>query len=358
VLEVVTATLSQDEQAAQEAAARAAGGTTSGPEAQTVGGTPAPRRQLLDARLVVLLLLVALGSRGLLGGALDHLALRTWATIFMAVTVQALPFLALGVLVSGAIAALVSPAALARLLPRRPLIAVPVAAVAGTALPGCECASVPIAGRLTTRGVPPAAALAFMLAAPAVNPVVLVATAVAFPGQPRMVLARFLGSLLTSIVVGLLWSRSRHDALVERARGRLVSEGPRWQAFTSAARRDLYEAGGWLVVGAAAAATLQVVVPRSALLAVAHQPMLAAPALGVLAVLLAICSEADAFVAASLREFSLTARLVFLVVGPAVDVKLIAMQSGVFGRRFAARFAPLTFVVAVTCALLVGKALL
>ena len=81
-------------------------------------------------------------------------------------------------------------------------------------------------------------------------------------------------------------------------------------------------------------------------------------ALGGLAVVLAICSEADAFVAASLREFSLTARLVFLVVGPAVDVKLIAMQSGMFGRRFAARFAPLTFAVAVACALLVGQVVL
>jgi uncharacterized protein len=66
---------------------------------------------------------------------------------------------------------------------------------------------VPIAGRLTARGVQPAAAVAFMLAAPAVNPVVLVASTVAFPGQPRMVLARFLGSLLTSITVGLLWWR-------------------------------------------------------------------------------------------------------------------------------------------------------
>src|SRR6266540_4390591 len=343
-VEVVTATLSQDEQAAGEVAAPA---------------TSATRRRILDGRLVVLLLLVALGSRGLLGGSLDHLALRTWATVFVAITVQALPFLALGVLVSGAIAALVSPATLARLLPSHPLAAVPAAAVAGTALPGCECASVPIAGRLTARGVPLAAALAFMLAAPAINPVVLVATAVAFPGQPRMVLARFLGSLLTSVVVGLLWWRTRQEAVVERVRGRLLSDsGPRWQAFSSAARRDLHEAGGWLVVGAAAAATLQVVVPRSAMLAVAGQPALAAPALAVLAVLLAICSEADAFVAASLREFSLTARLVFLVVGPAVDVKLIAMQSGVFGRRFAARFAPLTFAVAVACALLVGKALL
>jgi uncharacterized protein len=112
------------------------------------------------------------------------------------------------------------------------------------------------------------------------------------------------------------------------------------------------------VVGAAAAATLQVLVPRSLVLAVADHHVLSVLALGGLAVGLAICSEADAFVAASLREFSLTARLVFLVVGPAVDVKLIAMQSGMFGRRFAARFAPLTFAVAVVCAVLVGRMLL
>jgi uncharacterized protein len=279
--------------------------------------------------------------------------------VFVAIVVQALPFLVLGVLVSGAITALVSPAVLERLLPRSPLLAVPGAALAGTALPGCECASVPIAGRLTARGVQPAAALAFMLSAPAVNPIVLVATAVAFPGQPRMVLARFLGSLATSIVVGLVWSRVGDQAWVVRTRERLAGgEGPRWLAFTSAARHDLWDAGGWLVVGAAAAATLQVLVPRSLLLAVADHHVLSVLALGGLAVLLAICSEADAFVAASLREFSLTARLVFLVVGPAVDVKLIAMQSGLFGRRFAARFAPLTFVVAVVCALAAAQVVL
>src|SRR5215217_6063869 len=316
-------------------------------------------RQWVDGRLAVLLIVIALGARGMLGGTLNPVALRTWTTVFVAIVVQALPFLALGVLVSGAITALVSPAVLQRALPRSPLLAVPGAALAGTALPGCECASVPIAGRLCARGVQPAAAVAFMLAAPAVNPVVLVATAVAFPGQPQMVLARFCGSLGTSMLVGLVWSRVGGEAWVERARDRLAGGGgPRWLAFTSAARHDLWDAGGWLVVGAAAAATLQVLVPRSLLLAVADRPVLAVLALGGLAVLLAICSEADAFVAASLREFSLTARLVFLVVGPAVDVKLIAMQSGMFGRRFAARFAPLTFAVAVCWALVVGRVLL
>jgi uncharacterized membrane protein YraQ (UPF0718 family) len=319
----------------------------------------ATRRWRLDGRLVVLLVIVALCTRGTLRGSLNPVALRTWTTVFVAIVVQALPFLALGVLVSGAITALVSPTVLERVLPRSALLAVPGAALAGTALPGCECASVPVAGRLTAQGVQPAAALAFMLAAPAVNPVVLVATAVAFPGQPRMVLARFLGSLATAVVVGLVWSRVGDRSWVARARDRLAGgDGPRWPAFCSAARHDLWDAGGWLVVGAAAAATLQVVVPRSLLLAVAGQPLLAVLALGGLAVLLAICSEADAFVAASLREFSLTARLVFLVVGPAVDVKLVAMQTGVFGRRFAARFAPLTFAVAVVCGVAAARVVL
>jgi len=124
------------------------------------------------------------------------------------------------------------------------------------------------------------------------------------------------------------------------------------------AHAKLLRAGGWLVVGAVAAASLQVFVPRSLLDLVAGNELLAAGCLGLLAVALAICSEADAFVAASLRQFSLSARLVFLVVGPALDVKLIAMHAGMFGRRFALRFAPLTFGVAAASALLVGRWLL
>ena len=77
-------------------------------------------------------------------------------------------------------------------------------------------------------------------------------------------------------------------------------------------------------------------------------------ALAALAVIMAICSEADAFIAASLRQFSPTAQLAFMTVGPMVDVKLIALQAGTFGRAFALRFAPLTFVVATASAALVG----
>ena len=43
-----------------------------------------------------------------------------------------------------------------------------------------------------------------------------------------------------------------------------------------------------------------------------------------------------------------------ILVGPAVDLKLMAMQAGSFGRGFVVRFAPLTFVVAIVCASVVG----
>jgi uncharacterized membrane protein YraQ (UPF0718 family) len=228
----------------------------------------------------------------------------------------------------------------------------------GAVLPGCECASVPVAGALVRRGVAPAAAFAFLLSAPAINPIVLTATAVAFPGKPEMVLARFVASLLVACAMGWLWQRlGRSDWL--RPPARPESEGlGKGAAFWGSVRHDVMHAGGFLVVGAMAAATLKAVVPASWLQATADNPVLAVLALAVLAVLLSICSEADAFVAASLSQFSLTARLAFLVVGPMIDLKLFAMQAGTFGRGFALRFAPATFALGVLMSVLVGAVLL
>ena len=130
--------------------------------------------------------------------------------------------------------------------------------------------------------------------------------------------------------------------------------GSRWSTFAEAARHDFLQAAGYLVIGAAAAAALHVLVPAAVFEHLAAQPVLAVAVMAALAVVLALCSEADAFVAARLPMVPLLPRLVFLVVGPAIDVKLFAMQSGMFGRAFAVRFGPATFVVAVAAAVLVG----
>jgi uncharacterized protein len=312
------------------------------------------RRSDAGVAIVALVVVAAAAFRPLLEHLLDQPAVAHWATIFVAITVQAMPFLVLGVGISAAIAALIPAGFLPRLLPHRPTLAIPVAAAAGAALPGCECGSVPIAGRLVARGAPPAAALAFLLSSPAINPVVLVATAVAFPGKPEVVGARLLASFLAATVVGLVWARFGRDELLGRARHRHSHEGRRLAVLAATAQHDLLQAGGFLIVGAATAATLQTVVPRNILDTLAGAGPLTVVALACLAVVMAICSEADAFVAASLTQFSLSARLAFMVVGPMVDVKLIALQTGTFGRSFAVRFAPLTFVVAVGSSALIG----
>lgn len=319
--------------------------------------SPKSRRTVGSMELLLAILLTLALTAGVLREFVArHDGLSAAATVFSGIFVQALPFLAFGVVISGLIAAYVSPQRLARWLPRRPGAAVLAAGVGGAALPGCECGSVPVARRLFGGStVVSAAALTFMLAAPAINPVVLVATAVAFPGQPAMVAARFAASLLTAVVMGLAWARWGNPNWVTRTLpGRRDESGSRWTVFTEAARHDFLQAASFLVLGAAAAAALRVLVPEWVYTHLAGNIVLGIVVMAALAVVLALCSEADAFVAASLTMMPLVPRLVFLVVGPAVDLKLFAMQAGMFGRAFAVRFAPATLVVAILSATTVG----
>src|SRR5438270_13710335 len=134
----------------------------------------APRRWPRPGAVEVFVALLVVGvlTRGWLVGHTTSPRAQTWLTIFVSIVIQATPFVVLGTVVSAAIAALVPPAFFARALPRRPVLAVPVAGVAGAVLPGCECGSVPIAGALVRRGVTPAAALALLLPPPAIHPAV------------------------------------------------------------------------------------------------------------------------------------------------------------------------------------------
>jgi uncharacterized protein len=318
------------------------------------GRVSRPRARDAGVAVVALVVVAAAVFRPLLEDLLDQPAIAHWATVFVAIVVQAMPFLALGVTISAAVAAFVPDDLLGRALPSRAGLAVPAAAAAGVALPGCECGSVPIAARLVDRGMLPAAALAFLLSAPAINPIVLVATAVAFPGRPEVVAARFVASLLAATVVGLVWARTGRDELLRVPRRRQVLDGPPLAVMMATAQHDLLNAGGFLILGAATAATLQTVIPRTALDSLVDSAALAIVVMSGLAVIMAICSEADAFVAASFTAVPLTARLAFMVVGPMVDVKLIALQAGTFGRAFAARFAPLTLLVAMGSSALIG----
>lgn len=331
------------------------------PEAARRGRGPAWGTPTLALLLAVCGFAVA---GGVLGDALrSSPRLGTAATVFVSVVVQATPFLVLGVLVSGAVGVALTPERLHRLLPRNRAAAVCVAGLGGVALPGCECGSVPVARRLMDSGVPRAAALSFLLAAPAVNPVVVAATLVAFPGLPQVALARFAASLLTALVVGWVWiALGRDEWVLERAAAHVHghgghdhgASGSRLLRFAGIARGDLLTSASYLALGAAVVAAVHVLVPTGWVEGIGGHLVTAVLVAAVLAVVLSLCSEADAFVASAMTLLPLLPRLVFLVVGPVVDLKLVVLYAGVLGRRVAVRLVPLALVVAMASALAVG----
>ena len=308
--------------------------------------------------LLVALAAFALGGT-FLGSAIDTPRVGAFTTVFIAIVMQAIPFLVLGVLISSAIVAFVPRDLAARALPKSNVLAVPLAGAAGMALPGCECASVPVANGMMRKGVAPAAALTFLLAAPAINPIVLAATWVAFPTNHTMVLARLVASLAAAVAMGWLWvALGRREWI--RLPGIDMDEdgGSRWLVFRRSCAHDFLHAGGYLVLGGLISAVINVLLPPSFVDSLASQAALGILIMAALAVVMCICSEADAFVAASFVQFSPTAQLAFIVVGPMVDLKLIAMQAGTFGRAFAVRFVPATLVMAVVAAAITGWILL
>ncbi len=65
-------------------------------------------------------------------------------------------------------------------------------------MPVCECGNVPVARGLVIRGLSVAESTTFLLAAPIINPVTILATASAFSLDPLIVVYRVTAALLTS----------------------------------------------------------------------------------------------------------------------------------------------------------------
>src|SRR5919206_269388 len=90
--------------------------------------------------------------------------------------------------------------------------------------------------------------------------------------------------------------------------------------------------GRFLLLGATLAALVQTFLPQSVIGGVAGVPILSVVVMMGLAIVLSLCSESDAFIAASFVQFGVAAQLAFLVFGPMVDFKLGALYTGTFRR--------------------------
>ena len=281
-----------------------------------------------------------------------QIQIEPMARIAIAIFIEAAPFLLLGSILAAVIEVFVDQERLARLVPRNLIGGVALGVGAGMILPTCECGVVPIVRKLLAKGVPPSTAMTYMLAAPVINPIVLISTYVAFQGRWSMVAARAVLVVIPAAVIGLALGNLKPDQLlleknnhsgcghdhfpmfpaeacgcghVHPAPGRFKIASVLEHAF-----HEFLDMGQYLLLGSFAAAAFKVLMPWNMTAVFESNIFLAVGFMMTLAILLSVCSEADAFVAASFASFPLAAKLSFVAVGPMVDLKLMGMYYSVF----------------------------
>lgn len=309
-------------------------------------------------------------------------SLLIFCSMATAIVLEAAPFLLLGSLVGALFEVFVPDRALERFIPRGAVAQVSVGLVAGMALPTCECGVVPIARRLLLRRVPVRMVMAYMLAAPVINPVVLLSTYVAFQSDLSMVGLRVLFVAVPAAAVAFGLGRGEAHDVLRMPRPVLLrmhgigepaihaheghesgcscascaegaQQGSRLMAVLSHTALEFLSMARFLIAGACLAAAFKVFVPAAILRLFVDSPVLSIVSMMLFAVLSSVCSEADAFVAAGFSMLPRVAQLSFTAIGPMVDLKLL----GMFGATFRGR-ATLALVTVPTLSVLVMSLLL
>jgi uncharacterized membrane protein YraQ (UPF0718 family) len=209
--------------------------------------------------------------------------------VFTSIIYEALPFIVLGVVIAGLLEEFVPQQALANIIPTNRFIAVGLGGLLGVVFPMCECGIIVVMRRLLRKGLPLSVCVAYMLAGPVINVVVLASTYVAFnPPQERdqilggpvnVVLLRaglaYVVAVVTACIVEWQWRRYGSDLLHPMVASGLrhreaeddVNSGPRTtrarlENVTQTALNDFVDIMAFLILGALLATTGRVVLDR------------------------------------------------------------------------------------------------
>lgn len=302
------------------------------------------------------------------------LNIQVFATRFLGIFIEAVPFLLLGSLTSGLIESFVKSDDIVRLMPRNRLGAALGGAFLGLAFPVCECGVVPVTRRLFSKGMPVSMGVAFLLAAPFMNPIVFASTYIAF-GFGTVFIGRIIITLVVAVTVALVIGISAKPGSVLKpiamADGHakhghddhghdheLASLRDKLLHAVGVASDEFFEMGRFLILGSALAALMQTLVPQESLLALGTGNVLSVLFMQLLAYILSVCSTVDSFLAlAFVNTFTTGAIISFLSFGPMVDIKSTLMFTGVFRRRIVLYLILLPFVMNLLAGVLINLAL-
>lgn len=260
----------------------------------------------------------------------------------MSIIIEAVPFVLIGVLIAGIIQIFITEEMIAKVMPKNKFLAVLMGTFIGALFPACECGIIPIVHRLIRKGVPLHAAIPFLITGPIVNPIVLFSTFIAFGNSWDMVIYRGGFALLIAIIIGVILSFQFKTSQLLHEENHHHHHVHGKQTFIKKllstlqhAIDEFFSVGKYLIIGAFIAASMQVFVKTSFLLELGQTKATASIVMMALSFILSLCSEADAFIAASFRgTFSTSSLVAFLLLGAMVDIKNLLMMLATFKKKF------------------------
>ncbi|GMQ63463.1 permease [Vallitalea maricola] len=284
-------------------------------------------------------------------------------TVFTSILMQAFPFMLIGVLVSSAMHVFVPDEWIVKIFPTKYGIGFLTAMFAGALFPVCECAIVPVMSRLVKKGVPVPIAITFMLSAPIINPIVIMSTLYAFPGQPEITLFRVGFGLIIALAVGLIMMLYRNDFSTistdydyqcHNDHNSSINHSctchhhshnhynnsilMKFRTMFLHAGDEFFNVGKYLVIGALTTSLIQILIPKKVFVELGSKSGFSLILMMLMAFLFSACSTSDAFIARSfINKFSMSSILGFLVFGPMMDVKNLLMLLANFKKSFVIR---------------------
>lgn len=285
-----------------------------------------------------------------------------WFAIFISIIIEALPFVLLGTILSGIIEVFITPDIVNKFLPKNKFLRILFGTFVGFVFPSCECGIIPIINRFLEKQVPSYTAVPFLATAPIINPIVLFATYSAFGNSIRFLILRFVGATIVAIALGVMLAFLVDDNILkEDAKPTHFHDysDKKWyqKIFLALAHAidEFFDTGRYLVFGTLIASAMQIYLPTRVLTTIGHSPITAILVMMLLAFILSLCSEADAFIGASLLStFGIAPVMAFLLIGPMIDIKNLMMMVNSFKTRFIVQFISVSSIIIIIYCLFVG----
>lgn len=281
-------------------------------------------------------------------------ALLNLNTIFLSILIEALPFVLIGVLIAGFIQIFITEQHIQKCIPKNKFLAIVMSCVIGALFPACECGIVPIVKRLVSKGVPIHAAMGFMLTGPLINPIVIISTYMAFGNDLKIAGLRMLLGFVIAIIVAFIISlifigtQFKNDIRIDHPQHRAekISFIKKCTNMVNHSIDEFFDMGKYFIIGAFLAAFVQTFVSTKTLVEIGNNITSSMLVMMLLAYILSLCSEADAFIGASFSSiFPTPSVLAFLIFGPMIDFKNTIMMLGVFRFKFVLSVLTIVFFV-------------